>query len=81
MLALAFAAVVCGAAAQNTTDAVDGGGGGESGAAMTGRLAGIVVLVCMSGLFSGLTLGILGLDTNQLLVSGVWHAVLAPPLW
>lgn len=30
------------------------------------RYASIVFLVCMSGLFSGLTLGLLGLDTNQL---------------
>jgi hypothetical protein len=32
----------------------------------------IVVLVGLSGTFSGLTLGLLGLDTNQLAVSVSW---------
>lgn len=33
------------------------------------RWIAIVVLVALSGMFSGLTLGLLGLDTNQLAVS------------
>ena len=36
------------------------------------RYTAIVVLVLLSGMFSGLTLGLLGLDRNQLAVRG-WH--------
>ena len=33
---------------------------------LAGRVIGAVVLLCFSAIFSGLTLGLLGLDTNQL---------------
>ena len=33
---------------------------------LAGRIIGAVVLLCFSALFSGLTLGLLGLETNQL---------------
>ena len=52
----------------NSTAVVDGGDTTESSALFVARLAVIVILVSLSGLFSGLTLGLLGLDTNQLLV-------------
>jgi len=42
----------------------DGGSNGTLEA--LGRWAAVVLLVLMSGLFSGLTLGLLGLDSNQL---------------
>ena len=42
--------------------------GKENTAIFVLRLCVIGFLVAMSGLFSGLTLGLLGLDTNQLLV-------------
>ena len=38
------------------------------------RLVAIVGLVGLSGMFSGLTLALLGLDTNQLKVSCFVHA-------
>ena len=58
--------------------ALNGGGGGDafsleppppvtmSGPELAGRVIGAVVLLCFAAMFSGLTLGLLGLDTNQL---------------
>lgn len=63
-IALSIALLFASGDAQNTTSTDDGG---DSDVVFeVFRYVAIVALIMLSGLFSGLTLGLLGLDTNQL---------------